>query len=80
MVAAKAGDVWAKPVLVAGRACSVPVEVEWSVKARDEGIPRVDITVTASVASVGRVCRLGGFDSITMFSRYGLLWFLGSAV
>lgn len=49
-------------------------------KARGEGIPRVDITVTASVASAGRVCRLGGFDSVMMFSRYGLLWFLGSAV
>lgn len=49
-------------------------------KARGEGLPRVDITVIASVAAAGRVCRLGGSGSVTMFSRYGLLWFLGSAV
>lgn len=48
-------------------------------KGRGEGIPRVDITVTAFVASAGRVCRLGGFDSVTVFLRYGLLWFLGGS-
>lgn len=49
-------------------------------KARGEGVPRADITVTASVASAGRVCRLGGFDSVLMLSRYGLLWFSGPTV
>ena len=76
MVATKAGDVWAKLVLVAGRVCSA----EDSVKARGERIPRVDLTVTVSVASTGTVSRLCGFDSVTIFSRCGLLWFLGSAV
>lgn len=76
MVVVKAADVRAILVLTAGRVCSV----EDSVKAEGIGIPEVDLTVIASVASVGRDSRLGGFDSVMTFSWYGLLWFLGFAV
>lgn len=76
VVAAEAEDVWAKLVLVAGGVSSV----EASVKAGGEGILRVDLTVTASVASGVRVSRLGSFDSVMTFPRSGLLWILGSAV
>lgn len=54
--------------------------MEDTVKVESIGIPDVDLIVTASVASVGRDSRLGGFDSVMTFSWYGLLWFLGSAV
>lgn len=76
MVAVKAGGVWAKLVLVAGRICSV----EDSVKVGGKGIPDAELTLSASVASVGRGCRLSGFDSVDVFSWCGLLWCLGSAV
>lgn len=54
--------------------------MEDSVKVEGLGIPGVDLTVTASVTSVGRDSGLGGFDSVMTFSGCGLLWFLGSAV
>lgn len=76
VVAVKAGGVWAKPVVVAGRVCSV----ENSVKAGDTRIPEVGLTVAALVTSVGGDSRLSGFDSVTIFSWCGLLWSLGSAV
>lgn len=54
--------------------------MEDSVNVEGTGIPDVDITVTALVASVGRDSGLGGFDSVMTFSGCGLLWFLGSVV
>lgn len=76
VVAVKAGGIWATLVLVAGRVCSV----ENSVKAGGKGIPKVELIVSTSVASVDRDSRLSGFDSVTDFSWCGLLWFLGPAV
>lgn len=76
MVSLEAGGVWAKLVLVARRVCSV----ENSVKAGGEGVPEIELLGSASIASVGRDSRLGGFDSVAIFSWCGLLWFLGSAV
>lgn len=69
MVSVKAGAVWAKLVLMAGRICSV----EDSVKVGGKGIPEAELTLSVSVASEGRGCRLGGFDSVNIFSWYGLL-------
>lgn len=76
MVAAKAGGVWAKLALVAGRVCPV----EDSVRAGGKGIPKVELVVSASVASVGRDPGLSGFDSVTIFSWCEWLWLLGSSV
>lgn len=72
MVDVKAGDLWAKLVLVAGRAGSV----ENPVKAGDPG----RLTVTALVESVGGDTKLGDLASVMGFSCCGVLWFLGSAV
>lgn len=71
MVVVKAGDMWDKLVLVAGRVCLA----EDSVKAGDEG----KFTVTVLVDSADRDTRLGDFDSILIFSWCGVLWFLGPA-
>lgn len=76
MVVVKPGDVWVMLVLVGGRVCWV----EDSVKAEGVGIPDIDLTVPAPVASAGRDSRLSDFDSVITSSWYGLLWFLGSAV
>lgn len=76
MVAAKGGGRWANLGLVTGRVCSV----ENSVKAGGKGIPEVELIVSALVASVSRDSRLGGLDSVTISSWWGLLWFFGSAV
>lgn len=72
----KAGDIWAKVVLVAGRAGSV----EDPIKAGGQGVPGGRLIVTALVESVGRDTRLGDLASVMVFSCCGALWFLGSAV
>lgn len=76
VVAVKAGGIWAKLVLVAGRVCSV----EDSGKTGGRGVLELELIVSASGASVGRDSRLGAFDSVTIFLWGGLLWFFGSAV
>lgn len=76
MADVKAGDMWAKLVLVAGRAGSV----ENPVKAGDQGVPGGRLTVTAVVESVGGVTKLGDFASVMGFSCCGVLWFLAFAV
>lgn len=76
VVAVRAGAAWATLVLVAGRICAV----EDCVKVGGEGIPVAELTLSVSVASVGRGCKLGGFDSVNVFSWCGLLWCVGSAV
>lgn len=76
MVDVKAGDLWAKLVLVAGRAGSV----ENPVKAGDPGAPGGRLTVTALVESMGGDTKLGDLASVMGFSCCGVLWFLGSAV
>lgn len=76
MGAVEAGDIWAKLVLVAGRAGSV----ENPIKAGDQGVPGGRLIVTGLVESVGRDARLGDFASVTVLSCCGVLWFLGSAV
>lgn len=72
----KAGDIWAKLVLVAGRAGSV----ENPIKAGDQGVPGGRLIVTALEGPVGRGTRRGDFVSVMAFSGCGALWFLGSAV
>lgn len=72
----KAGDIWAKLVLVAGRAGSV----ENPIKAGDQGVPGGRLIVTAWVGSVGRDTRRGECASVMAFSGCGALWFVGSAV
>lgn len=76
MAEVKAGGIWAKLVLVAGRTGSV----ENPVKAGDQGAPEGRLTVTALVESVGRDTKLGDLASVMGFSCCGVLWFLGSAV
>lgn len=76
VVAVEAGGIWAKPVLVAGRVCSV----EDSGETGGGGVLEVELIVSALGASVGRDSRLGALDSVTMFLWGGLLWFFGSAV
>lgn len=76
MVDVKAGDLWAKLVLVAGRAGSV----ENPIKAGDPGVPGGRLSVTALVESVGGDTKLGDLASVMGFSCCGVLWFLGSAV
>lgn len=68
-VVVKAGDIWATLAPVAGRAGSA----EASLRAVGIGNPEVDLAVTASVASVGRDSRFGGFSSVTTFSGCVLL-------
>lgn len=75
MVDVKAGDLWAKLVLVAGRAGSV----ENPIKAGDPAVPE-GLSVTALVESVGGDTKLGDLASVTGFSCCGVLWVLGSAV
>lgn len=76
MVDVKAGDLWAKLVLVAGRAGSV----ENPIKAGDPGVPGGRLSVTALVESVGGDTKLGDLASVMGFSCCGVLWFLGLAV
>jgi hypothetical protein len=76
MADVKAGDIWAKLVLVAGRAGPV----ENPVKAGDQGAPGGRLTVTALVESVGGDTKLGDLASVMGFSCCGVLWFLGFAV
>lgn len=76
MVDVKAGDFWAKLVLMAGRAGSV----ENPVKAGDPGAPGGRLAVTALVESVGGDAKLGDLASVMGFSCCGVLWFLGFAV
>lgn len=76
MADVKAGDIWAKLVLVDGRAGSM----ETPIKAGDQGAPGGRLTVTALVESVGRDTKLGDLASVMGFSCCGVLWFLGSAV
>lgn len=76
VVAVKAGGIWAKLVLVAGRVCSV----EDSGKRGGRGVLGAELIVSASGASVGRDSRLGALDSVTIFLCGGSLWFFGSAV
>lgn len=76
MADVKAGDIWAKLVLVAGRAGSV----ENPIKAGDPGAPGGRLIVTALVESVGGDTKLGDLASVMGFSCCGVLWFLGSAV
>lgn len=76
MADVKAGDIWAKLVLVAGRAGSV----ENPDKAGDQGAPGGRLTVTALVESVGGDTKLGDLASVMGFSCCGVLWLLGFAV
>lgn len=76
MVGVKVGDIWAKLVLVAGRAGLV----KDSVKSEVKGTPEGALTVTTLLDSVDRDTRLGDFASVMIFSCCGMLWFLGSAV
>lgn len=64
MAGVKAGDIWAKLVLVAGRTGSV----ENPIKAGDQGVPGGRLTVTALVESVGGDTKLGDVASVMGFS------------
>jgi hypothetical protein len=72
----KAGDIWAKLVLMAGRAGTV----ENSVKAGGKGTSKGELIVTALVDFVDKETRVGDFASMTTFSSCGVLWFLGFVV
>lgn len=65
----KAGGIWAKMVLVAGRAGSV----ETPVKAGDLRVPGGRLIVTALGGCVGRDTRLGDLVSVMVFSCCGAL-------
>lgn len=76
MVAVKPVDIWAKLVLVDGRAGLV----EGSVKAWGNGALEGKLVGIALVESVSRDTRLGDFASVRISSCFGVLWSLGSAV
>lgn len=69
LVVVKVGDIWAKLVLMAGRAGLV----KDSVKAVGKGTLEGALTVTTLVASVGRDTRLGDFASVMICFCCGML-------